>query len=119
MNGIRHMTPVIHGPKGCTYSVGSAYKMRGCEYRGVPFEPTTCTANALLKWRGTANVASVPSAFAKFGVRSCHCSVPALLIHRVRRSLDVDSPLPGSVTVWFTFADASPASEANAQDVAV
>ena len=44
MNGIRHMAPVIHGPKGCTYSVGSAYKMRGCEYRGVPLEPTSCTA---------------------------------------------------------------------------
>jgi len=44
LNGIRHMTPVIHGPKGCTYSVGNAYKMGSCEYRGVPFEPTTCTA---------------------------------------------------------------------------
>ncbi|MCL5999079.1 MAG: nitrogenase associated protein [Chloroflexi bacterium] len=44
INGIRHMVPVIHGPKGCTYSVASAYKMRGCEYRGVPLEPTTCTA---------------------------------------------------------------------------
>ena len=44
LNGIRHMAPVIHGPKGCTYSVASSYKMRGCEYRGVPLEPTTCTA---------------------------------------------------------------------------
>jgi len=44
INGIRHMTPVIHGPKGCTYSVASNYKMRGCEYRGVPLEPTSCTA---------------------------------------------------------------------------
>ncbi|MGQ9553524.1 MAG: nitrogenase component 1 [Anaerolineae bacterium] len=44
LNGIRHMVPVIHGPKGCTYSVASNYKMRGCEYRGVPLEPTTCTA---------------------------------------------------------------------------
>ncbi|MDI7274427.1 MAG: nitrogenase component 1 [Anaerolineae bacterium] len=44
LNGIRHMAPVIHGPKGCTYSVASNYKMRGCEYRGVPFEPTACTA---------------------------------------------------------------------------
>jgi len=44
INGIRHMTPVIHGPRGCTYSVASSYKMRGCEYRGVPLEPTTCTA---------------------------------------------------------------------------
>jgi nitrogenase molybdenum-iron protein alpha/beta subunit len=44
INGIRHMTPVIHGPKGCTYSVASAYKLSGCEYRGVPLEPTTCTA---------------------------------------------------------------------------
>ncbi len=24
LNGIRHMVPVIHGPKGCTYSVASA-----------------------------------------------------------------------------------------------
>jgi len=44
LNGIRHMAPVIHGPKGCTYSVASSYKMRGCEYRGVPLEPTSCTA---------------------------------------------------------------------------
>jgi len=44
LNGIRHMVPVIHGPKGCTYSVAANYKMRGCEYRGVPLEPTTCTA---------------------------------------------------------------------------
>ena len=44
INGIRHMAPVIHGPKGCTYSVASSYKMRGCEYRGVPLEPTACTA---------------------------------------------------------------------------
>jgi nitrogenase molybdenum-iron protein alpha/beta subunit len=44
INGIRHAVPVIHGPRGCTYSVGSAYKMASCEYRGVPLEPTTCTA---------------------------------------------------------------------------
>ena len=44
INGIRHVAPVIHGPKGCTYSVASSYKMRGCEYRGVPLEPTSCTA---------------------------------------------------------------------------
>ena len=44
INGIRHVAPVIHGPKGCTYSVGSRYKMGGCEYRGVPLEPTSCTA---------------------------------------------------------------------------
>ena len=44
INGIRHVAPVIHGPKGCAYSVGSAYKMGGCEYRGVPLEPTSCTA---------------------------------------------------------------------------
>ncbi len=44
LNGIRHMAPVIHGPKGCTYSVAANYKMRGCEYRGVPLEPTACTA---------------------------------------------------------------------------
>jgi nitrogenase molybdenum-iron protein alpha/beta subunit len=44
INGIRHVVPVIHGPKGCTYSVASNYKMGSCEYRGVPFEPTSCTA---------------------------------------------------------------------------
>ena len=44
INGIRHTVPVIHGPKGCTYSVASAYKISSCEYRGVPLEPTTCTA---------------------------------------------------------------------------
>ena len=44
INGIRHMAPVIHGPKGCTYSVSNAYKLNSCEYRGVPLEPTSCTA---------------------------------------------------------------------------
>jgi nitrogenase molybdenum-iron protein alpha/beta subunit len=44
INGIQHVAPVIHGPKGCTYSVASAYKMGSCEYRGVPLEPTSCTA---------------------------------------------------------------------------
>ena len=44
VNGIRHMTPVVHGPVGCTYGVAAAYKMPSCEYRGAPLEPTTCTA---------------------------------------------------------------------------
>jgi nitrogenase molybdenum-iron protein alpha/beta subunit len=44
INGIQHVAPVIHGPKGCTYSVANAYKLSSCEYRGVPLEPTTCTA---------------------------------------------------------------------------
>lgn len=44
INGIQHVAPVIHGPKGCTYSVANAYKMSSCEYRGVPLEPTSCTA---------------------------------------------------------------------------
>jgi hypothetical protein len=43
INGIRHMVPIIHGPSGCTYSAAADYKMYACEYRGVPFEPTTCT----------------------------------------------------------------------------
>ena len=44
VNGIRHVAPVIHGPVGCTYGVASAYKLTSCEYRGVPLEPTSCTA---------------------------------------------------------------------------
>ena len=44
INGIRHVAPVIHGPRGCTYGVAYAYKMPGCEYRGMPLEPTSCTA---------------------------------------------------------------------------
>ena len=44
VNGIRHVAPVIHGPTGCTYGVANAYKMSSCEYRGVPLEPTSCTA---------------------------------------------------------------------------
>ncbi len=44
INGIRHTVPVIHGPRGCTYSVAYDFKMTACEYRGVPLEPTTCTA---------------------------------------------------------------------------
>lgn len=44
INGIKHCVPLIHGPTGCTYSVGSAYKMYACNYKGCPFEPTSCTA---------------------------------------------------------------------------
>ena len=44
VNGIRHVAPVIHGPTGCTYGVANAYKMPSCEYRGVPLEPTSCSA---------------------------------------------------------------------------
>ena len=44
INGIRHCVPLIHGPTGCTYSVSSAYKMYACNYKGCPFEPTSCTA---------------------------------------------------------------------------
>jgi len=44
INGIRHTVPLIHGPTGCTYSVASDFKLGACEYRGVPFEPTSCTA---------------------------------------------------------------------------
>ena len=44
VNGIRHVAPVIHGPVGCTYGVANAYKISSCEYRGVPLEPTSCTA---------------------------------------------------------------------------
>ena len=44
VNGIRHVAPVIHGPRGCTYGVGNAFKLSSCEYRGVPLEPTSCTA---------------------------------------------------------------------------
>ena len=44
INGIKHCVPLIHGPTGCTYSVASAYKMNACNYRGCPFEPTSCTA---------------------------------------------------------------------------
>ena len=61
VNGIRHVAPVIHGPKGCTYSVGANYKMRGCEYRGVPLEPTSCTAQdeADVVYGGEGKLASV------------------------------------------------------------
>ncbi len=44
INGIKHCVPLIHGPTGCTYSVSSAYKMYACNYKGCPFEPTSCTA---------------------------------------------------------------------------
>jgi len=44
INGIRHAVPLIHGPTGCTYSVASDFKLSACEYRGVPLEPTSCTA---------------------------------------------------------------------------
>ncbi len=43
INGIKHCVPLIHGPTGCTYSVSSYYKMYACNYKGIPFEPTSCT----------------------------------------------------------------------------
>jgi nitrogenase molybdenum-iron protein alpha/beta subunit len=44
IKGVRNCVPLVHGPTGCTYSVGSAYRLTGCDYRGLPVEPTTCTA---------------------------------------------------------------------------
>jgi len=44
IKGVRNCVPIVHGPTGCTYSVGSAYRLGGCNYRGLPVEPTTCTA---------------------------------------------------------------------------
>jgi nitrogenase molybdenum-iron protein alpha/beta subunit len=43
INGIRHCVPLVHGPTGCTYSVSREYKMYACNYKGCPFEPTSCT----------------------------------------------------------------------------
>lgn len=43
INGIKHCVPLIHGPTGCTYSVSSYFKMYACNYKGCPFEPTSCT----------------------------------------------------------------------------
>ena len=44
IKGVRNCVPLVHGPTGCTYSVASAYRLSGCNYRGLPVEPTTCTA---------------------------------------------------------------------------
>jgi nitrogenase molybdenum-iron protein alpha/beta subunit len=44
IKGVRNCVPLVHGPTGCTYSVASTYRMGGCDYRGLPVEPTTCTA---------------------------------------------------------------------------
>lgn len=44
IKGVRNCVPLVHGPTGCTYSVASSYRLTGCDYRGLPIEPTTCTA---------------------------------------------------------------------------
>ena len=44
IKGVRNCVPLVHGPTGCTYSVASTYRLSGCNYRGLPVEPTPCTA---------------------------------------------------------------------------
>jgi len=45
INGIRHTVPLVHGPTGCPLWVSDFVRTRECcEFRGVPLEPTACTA---------------------------------------------------------------------------
>jgi len=43
ISGINHVVPIVHGPRGCTYSVRNV-RVEGCLYRGRPYEPTVGTA---------------------------------------------------------------------------
>ena len=43
ISGINNVVPVVHGPRGCTYSIRGG-RVAGCQYRGRPYEPTVCTA---------------------------------------------------------------------------
>ncbi len=43
ISGINNVVPIVHGPRGCTYSI-RGLRVAGCQYRGRPYEPTVCTA---------------------------------------------------------------------------
>lgn len=43
ISGINNVVPIVHGPRGCTYSIRGV-RVAGCQYRGRPYEPTVCTA---------------------------------------------------------------------------
>jgi len=45
ISGIRHVVPLVHGPTGCPLYISDFVRTRECcEIRGVPLEPTACTA---------------------------------------------------------------------------
>ena len=45
ISGIRHVVPLVHGPTGCPLYMSDFVRTRECcEIRGVPLEPTACTA---------------------------------------------------------------------------
>jgi len=82
INGIKHCVPLIHGPTGCTYSVSRYYKMYACNYKGCPFEPTSCTAlneTAIVFGGESVLYEAVKEAHEKFNpdlivIMSCCCS---------------------------------------------
>jgi nitrogenase molybdenum-iron protein alpha/beta subunit len=44
ISGIRHVVPLVHGPTGCPVYMSDDVRTRCCETRGMPLEPTACTA---------------------------------------------------------------------------
>ena len=45
ISGIRHVVPLVHGPTGCPLYMSDFVRTRECcEIRGIPLEPTACTA---------------------------------------------------------------------------
>jgi nitrogenase molybdenum-iron protein alpha/beta subunit len=83
ISGIRHVVPLVHGPTGCPLYMSDFVRTRECcEIRGVPLEPTACTAldesNVIYGGEGKL-LEAVKEAYIKYHpdlivILSCCCS---------------------------------------------
>lgn len=83
ISGIRHVVPLVHGPTGCPLYMSDFVSTREyCEIRGIPLEPTACTAlnesNIIYCGEGKL-LEAVKEAYAKYHpdlivILSCCCS---------------------------------------------
>jgi nitrogenase molybdenum-iron protein alpha/beta subunit len=83
ISGIRHVVPLVHGPTGCPLYMSDFVRTRECcEIRGVPLEPTACTAldESHVIYGGEGKLLeAVKEAYAKYHpdlivILSCCCS---------------------------------------------
>ena len=83
ISGIRHVVPLVHGPTGCPLYISDFVRTRECcEIRGVPLEPTACTAldESHVIYGGEGKLLeAVKEAYAKYHpdlivILSCCCS---------------------------------------------
>ncbi|HRD25031.1 MAG TPA: nitrogenase component 1 [Methanoculleus sp.] len=83
ISGIRHVVPLVHGPTGCPLYMSDFVRTRECcEIRGIPLEPTACTAldESHVIYGGEGKLLeAVKEAYAKYHpdlivILSCCCS---------------------------------------------